>query len=195
MAREASVAPPLTPTPAELEVDEGALHVRYVDGRWRVMALGGAIVSVRDAALAQRFVRHAAVRTGRERVDLVTPPGEGAIAPRAARLPGVPVDAAIVRGEDWDTAIGWLEAGGRLAGYTVEDLARLACLATSQYAIAVGECAAHVAAEMSWARLGPMRGAGYVYEILRPLEQAARRSHRAGEALVAALACGVTFRS
>jgi hypothetical protein len=180
--------------PAQVELDEGSLVLAMADGRWRRVQLGGSRVWIGDAAHAQRFVRHAAVSVGEERFDLITPPEDGAIAPRAAQLPGVPDDTAIVPGWVWETVTCWIAVGGRLGGFTIAELAQLARLASSQFAIALGECAAHVAAEMTWERLGPMRGGVDLHHLLRPLEEAARHSARAGEALVAALSLGSVLR-
>jgi len=64
-------------------------------------------------------------------------------------------------------------------------------IATPQFAIAIGEVAAQVALEMIWERNGPLRGGADLAHSLRPLYDAARRSPRASDALVAALAvCG-----
>jgi hypothetical protein len=118
---------------------------------------------------------------------MITPPDQGAIAPRALRLPAVPDDVAILEVNAWEAVFDWLRKGCRLAGRTVRELANLACIATPQFAIAIGEWAAHVAREMTWENGGPMRGGGVDLRFsLRPLEEAARKSPRAQDALVAA---------
>jgi len=81
---------------ARVELERDALLLTEPDGRWRRVALNGARFVVRDAARSQRFVRHLGIYTRNERADLITPPEHGAIAPRAARLPGVPDGAAVV---------------------------------------------------------------------------------------------------
>jgi len=194
-AAQTSIEPPLVPRRARIELDACSLYLSTEDwdGVWDEVALAGARVYARDATCNLRFVRHVSVRTRARRVDLITPPAEGAIAPRAARLPGVPHGALIVEGAVWDTVCAWVRSGGGLSGRTIHELARLACLATSQFAIAVGECIAHVAAEMTWQRLGPMRGGGAFLQVLKPLEDAARTSPRANEALAAALSFGAVL--
>ncbi len=176
------------PPRARLELEASSLVVTIAEGRVRRIGLNGARFVVRDATRDQRFVRHLTLLLPAERVDLMTPSEEGAIAPRAARLPGVPKDAIVVEVAAWEAAVDWLQSGGRLGGRTVTELARLACAATPQFAIAIGEWAAQVAVEMTWERAGPMRGGGELRELLRPLEAAATRSARAADALVAALA-------
>jgi len=83
--------------------------------------------------------------------------------------------------------VDWLRGGGRPGGRTVAELACLACIATSQFAMTLGEWAAQVAHEMTWERQGPMRSGAALRHPLRPLEEAASRSASAAEALVAAL--------
>lgn len=157
------------------------------DGRSRTLFLNGSRFAVRDAACSQRFVRHLKLYLRGERADLITPPDEGSIAPRAAQLPGVPDDSLIVDRAAWEAVADWMAGGGRLGGRSIAELARLACVATAQFALVLGEWAAQVAIEMSWERRGPMRVAGDVRHSLRPLELAAGHNPRAAEALVAAL--------
>ena len=123
-----------------------------------------------------------------DRADLITPPDEGAIAPRGARLPAAPDSAAVVDASEWDALADWLRSGGRLGGRTVAELARLACIASPQFAVVIGEVAAKVAAEMIWEDRGPMRRSANMRHSLRPLQEAARANPRAADALVAALA-------
>ncbi len=176
-----------------VELERDALLLTWPDGNRRLVALNGARVAVRDATACQRFVRHLAIIGQHGRTDLITPPERGTIAPRAAGLPGVPEDAAVVESGEWETVADWVNGGGRPGGRTVADLARLACIATSQFAITLGEWAAQVAHEMTWERQGPMRSGAGLRHSLRPLEEAAARSARAGEALVAALSRTAVF--
>jgi hypothetical protein len=185
-----SVEVPYRPVRAQVELDSHSLYLSTEDELWDEVPLHGARVFARDASCESRFVRHVMVRTHHQRVDLITPPERGAIAPRAARLPGVPKASRIVEPAVWDTVSSWIRSGGGLSGRTIHELARIASIATSQFAIAVGECVAHVAAELTWQRLGPMRGGGTFVQMLQPLEQAARTSQRANEALVAAMSRG-----
>src|SRR5690606_36253825 len=117
-----------------------------------------------------------------------------AIAPRAARLPGVPEGAEVVETAVWEALADWLHTSGRLSGRTVAELARLACVATPQFAVEIGELAAAVAADMIWERCGPMRDSGGMRNLLRPLQEAAQRSPRAADALMAALAATAALR-
>jgi hypothetical protein len=184
----------LAPTRAELEIDEHSLYLTMADGRWRGAELRGARIYVRDAAYVQRFVRHAVIRAGDERIDLITPPEAGAIAPRAARLPSVPRHSAIIVTRAWNILTQWVRTGGGLGGRTVAELAELAVIATSQFALALGEHAAELAVQMSWERLGPMRSAGDVRRLLRSFEDEACASPRVMEALVAALSRWAALR-
>lgn len=172
----------------EVELARDELFLRFPDGRWSHVALHGCRVSVSDAACSQRFVRRLALDSECARLDLITPPERGAIAPRAAGLPGVSHDAAVVETSSWEALADWLLSGGRLAGRTVAELARLACVATPQFAVIIGQLAARVAAEMVWDRCGPMRDSGGMPNALRPLAEAARSSPRAADAFMAARA-------
>jgi len=176
---------------ADVSVEESELIVQMPDGACRHVDLDGASVAVVDAAFRRRFVRMLTLERGGERAAFITPPDHGAIAPRAVPLPLAPDDAAVVEDGAWDTLVEWITTGGRLAGRNVAELARLAVIATPQFAIAIGEVAAQVALEMIWERNGPLRGGADLAHSLRPLYDAARRSPRASDALVAALAvCG-----
>ena len=174
---------------ATVELARDTLHVARPDGDTHEVLLNGAAFHVRDAACAQRFVRHLSLHHQQGRAHLVTPPDEGAIAPRAARLPVVPDEYLVVDASAWDAVVDWLRGGGRLGGRTVRQLAALARIASPGFAIAIGEWAAQVAAEMIWDRRGPMRGGGDLRQTLRPLEEAAAESPSAAEAWVAALSC------
>jgi hypothetical protein len=174
-----------------LEIGGGALHLTQPDGRAREFALAGAELAVADATSASRFVQHMRIWSAADAVHLITPPEEGAIAPRAARLPRAPDEAGIVDRDAFETLYDWLAGGARLGGRTIEELARLARLATSGFAAVIGERAAQQALDTVWPFGGPMRGGPTGDDVrrrLRPFELAARDSDRAAEALVAALA-------
>lgn len=173
-----------------VEVERAHLLIIMADGRKRRIALEGVQFEIRDAASASRFVRHLILHPVGDRVDLITPPDEGTIAPRVARMPEVPDNVVIIDIKDWEVVADWLRSGGRLGGRTVADLARLACVASPRFAVVIGEWAAEVAHEMTWERIGPMRASGDARHTLRPLEEAATRSARAADALVAALSRG-----
>jgi hypothetical protein len=89
-----------------------------------------------------------------------------------------------------------LLGGGRLAACSIADLARLACIATPQFAVLLGEVAAQRALDLVWVATGPLRGMQDLDDVLQPLVDAARVSPRASDALVSALAhaAGVTRR-
>lgn len=193
----------LAPAPrTQVELARDELFLRFPDGRWQRVALHGCRVTVSDAAssvmvsdaaCSQRFVRRLALDSECARLDFITPPERGAIAPRAAGLPGVSHDAAVVETSSWEALADWLLSSGRLAGRTVAELARLACVATPQFAVIIGQLAARVAAEMSWDRCGPMRDSGGVPNALRPLAEAARSSPRAADAFMAARAAAAVL--
>jgi hypothetical protein len=183
-------AAPRPSAKALLEIEESVLHLTTPEGRTMRVGLAGAQFTVSDATRSQRFVRHLALRVGQQGLDLITPPEQGAIAPRALRLPVAPEHAIVIDTGVWETTVGWLQSGGRLHGLTIYELARLACVATSQFAVAIGERAASIASDMMWERRGPMRSGGDLRNTLQPFEEAARRSVRAAEALMAALAMG-----
>lgn len=150
-------------------------------------------VSVDDATCVHRFVRRLLVYSANDEapVVLVTPPEDGAIAPRAAGLPRVEDDVYIVDGAVLDAVLEWLGGGSRLDGRTISDLARLAPVATTQLAVLIGERAGRLAHEAVSPFGGPMRGGSIGDDVrrrLRPLERAAQLSERAEEAWVAALA-------
>jgi hypothetical protein len=174
-----------------VEIGGAELFLTMPDGHEREFALAGADLAVGDATFTQRFVRHLHLETGYAELDLITPPEQGAIAPRVAQLPRAPDEAAIIDRPVFDTLVEWLLGGGRLGGRTIEDLARLARLARPTFAVVIGERAAQLALDGTWPFGGPMRGGAIGDDVRRrllPLEMAARDSERAGEALVAALA-------
>ena len=173
-----------------VEIGPDRLYLALPDGGARELALSGAELRVGDATFAQRFVRHLHLRADAGATDLITPPEDGAIAPRAAQLPRAPDDAGIVERPLFDTLVQWLGAGGRLGACTIAELAALARVATAAFAVVVGERAGQLAVETVWPHGGPMRGGDSGDDVrrrLHPLEEAARTSERAAEALIAAL--------
>jgi hypothetical protein len=185
----------LVPMPrASVQLDQDELVLGLADGAWRRVCLDGASVGVADAAYHRRFVRMLSVERGAERADLITPPDHGAIAPRVARLPLAPVDCAVVDDPVWEIVVDWVISGGRIAGRTVAELARLATIATPQFALVLGELAAQAAIDMVWEHAGPLRGGADVVHSLLPLHEAARTSVRAADALVAALSVCAAVR-
>jgi len=171
-----------------VEMDFDALVVTPPEGRALRLALSRWSFEAVDAESCKRFVRMLRFEHGSERVVIVTPPEEGTIAPRCARLPAAPESALVVDRNTFETIDAWLASGGRLRSRTVTELARLAIAATSAYAVHIGEWAAQLAVEMTSDVCGPLRGCLRPREVLAPLEEAARWSERASEALVAALA-------
>lgn len=174
-----------------VEIGGGELYLTLPDGREQAFSLEGADLAVGDATFTQRFVRHLHLETGFSELDLITPPEQGAIAPRAAQLPRAPDGAGVVERQAFDVLVEWLLGGGRLGGRTIEDLARVSRLASPAFAMVIGERAGQLALEGTWPYGGPMRGGAIGDDVrrqLHPFEVAARDSERAGEALVAALA-------
>ena len=135
----------------------------------------------------RRFVRMLIIERDGERHVVITPPDQGAVAPGVVRVPEAPSDAAIVDQRSWDALSEWLVNGGRLAACSISDLARLASIATPQFAVLIGEVAAQRALEYVWAATGPLRGGFDLDSALQPLVDAAKTSPRANEALVSAL--------
>jgi len=179
----------LPPTPrAEVAVAWSRLSLRFPDGRLLDVDLDGSSSQVGDATFHHRFVRMMTIEGRTMSTALITPPDHAAIAPRVAHLPPAPADAAVIEDGTWDAVVDWVMSGGRLAGRTIDELARLATVATAPFAVAIGEIAAQVAQDLARLARGPLRGAGDVLEWLRPLQRQARTSARAEDALVAALA-------
>lgn len=183
---------PYRPARAHVELEPNVLVVRMPSGWLRRHILEGTspavsdgfVTAVLDAGRAQRrFVRMLAIG----RLTVITPPEQGAVAPNVVRVPEAPADAAIVDRATWDALAEWLLGGGRLAAYTIAELARLACIASAHFAVLIGEVAAQRALEHAWPVGGPLRGGGDVDAALQPLVHAARSSPRASEALIAAL--------
>lgn len=179
---------------AGVELAWSELTLQLDDGGSRWIDLDGCACEVVDAAFQRRFVRMLTLDRDGEHVALITPPDQGAIAPRVARLPSAPEDACVVDDESWQVVVDWVRGGGRLSGLSVAELARLATVATPQFALIIGEVAAQVAFDMVWEHAGPWRGGAALSDSLAPLQRAARGSPRAAEALVAALAACAALR-
>jgi hypothetical protein len=173
---------------AQVSLAWSELTLHFRDGRSRWLDLDGCHSDILDATFRHRFVRMLTLARGADALALITPPDHGAIAPRVARLPGAPADAVVLDDDTWQIVVDWIRSGGRLSALTVAELARLAGIATPPFALLVGEVAAQVAFEMVWEQAGPWRGGVALEDALAPLQQAARHSQRAAEALVAALA-------
>jgi hypothetical protein len=135
----------------------------------------------------RRFVRMLVIESEDVRVVVITPPEQGAVAPGVVHMEEAPADAAILELQTWEALADWLLAGGRLSACSISDLARLASIATPQFAVLLGEVAAQRALEYVWAETGPLRGGYDVDSALQPLVDAAKHSQRASEALVSAL--------
>ena len=189
---------------AEVQLDADALLLQMPDGRQRRHGLDGCspttldgFVSARiDAHYERRFVRMLVLERGHERHVMITPPEQGAVAPNVVRVPEAPPEAAVIDARAWDPLADWVMGGGRLAACAITDLARLAVIATPQFAVLIGEVAAQRALELLWAARGPLRGGEDLETSLQPFVDAARDSPRAAEALVSALAhaAGATRR-
>jgi hypothetical protein len=187
---------PLRSARAEIQLDADVLSLGLPDGRQRRHMLDGDSATLLDGFVAaridlrreRRFVRMLILERSHERLVVITPPEHGAVAPNVVRLPEAPADAAIVDVHAWEVLADWIMGGGRLAGCSIADLARLAHIATSPFAALIGEVAAQHALELLWAGRGPLRGGFDIESVLRPLVIAARHSPRVGEALTAALA-------
>jgi hypothetical protein len=181
---------------AEIQLEHDALVVT-LPGRWtRRHSLDGVATTTADGVVAargegrvqRRFVRMLILERYGSRIFVITPPNEGAVAPNVVRVPEAPAEAAVVDMRAWEALAEWLLVGGRLAAFSVADLARLACIAAPHFAQVIGEIAAQRALELAWAAGGPLRGGSDVESALQPLVDAAKSSPRAAEALIAALA-------
>jgi hypothetical protein len=192
---------PFRPARAEVQLDGDVLVLAMPDGRQRRHVLDGTSATLLDGVVVprgartridarpeRRFVRMLMLERGHERHAVITPPDHGAVAPNVVRLPEAPDEAAIVEDLAWDVLSDWIMGGGRLGGCSVADLARLAAIATPQFAVLIGEVAAQRAIELACAARGPLRGADGVESALHPFAAAARQSPRVAEALVAAFA-------
>jgi hypothetical protein len=181
---------------AEVHLDLDALFLRMPDGRQRRYLLDGCTCATLDGFVSarvdshheRRFVRMLVLERAHERYVVITPPDQGAVAPNVVAVPEAPDEAAIVDVHAWDPLADWVMGGGRLAACAIADLARLAAIATPQFAVLIGEVAAQRALELRWATRGPLRSGADLETALQPLVDAARRSPRAAEALVSALA-------
>lgn len=166
------------------------------DGRQRRHTLDGCSATLLDGFVAariearpkRRFVRMLILERGYERHAIITPPEQGAVAPNVVRLPEAPEEAAIIDDHAWDALVDWIMGGGRLAGCSIADLARLAAIATPGFALLLGQVAAQCALELVWAACGPLRGIESVEAALFPLASAARQSPRVAAVLAAARA-------
>ncbi len=187
---------PLYSARAEIQLDMDAVFLRMPDGRQRRYALDGCTPITLDGFVAarvderyqRRFVRMLVLERGHERHVLITPPDRGAVAPNVVAVPEAPAESAVVDVHAWDPLAEWVMGGGRLAACAIADLARLAAIATPQFAVLIGEVAAQRALELGWAARGPLRSGSDVETALQPLVEAARHSARVTEALISALA-------
>ena len=140
---------PFRPARAEVQLDSDVLVLTMPDGRQRRHVLDGCaatqldgFVARMDARRERRFVRMLILEREHDRHVIITPPDHGAVAPSVVRLPEAPAEAAIVDDHAWDALTEWIMGGGRLAGCSISDLARLAAIATPQFAVVIGEVAA-----------------------------------------------------
>jgi hypothetical protein len=190
---------------AKVQLEADVLLVEMPDGWSRRHALDGMTATIDDGFVAarrdggrveRRFVRMLQLERAGRHVAVITPPERGAVAPNVVRIPEAPQDAAIVDPAVWEALAEWLIGGGRLGAMSVADLARLACIATPQFAVLIGEVAARRALELVWMVSGPLRGLHDLDAALQPLTDAARSSPRAEDALISALAhaAGITRR-
>jgi hypothetical protein len=192
------------PARAEVQLEPDALVLILPDGLARWHALDGAHALTSDGCVAtraggrvhRRFVRMLILERDGARCFVITPPDQGAVAPNVVRVPEAPDDAVVIDARAWEALAEWVLGGGRLASCSLAELARLACIATTQFAALIGEVAAQRALEHAWASGGPLRGGSDVESALQPLFDAARTNSRASEALVSALAhaAGATRR-
>jgi hypothetical protein len=182
---------PFRPARAEVQLEPDALTMRMPDGRWLRFSLDGCTPVASDGFVMgreRRFVRMLALEQLHARIVVITPPDQGAVAPSVVRVPEAPPEAAILDVRDFDSLCDWVLGGGRLAACAIVDLARLAAIASPQFAAVIGEVAAQRALELVWAARGPLRGGSDLESALQPLSEAAKHSQRAAEALMAALA-------
>jgi len=187
---------PFRPARAEVQLDSNVLVLAMPGGWTRWHSLDGVSAMTSDGVVAppvaarrqRRFVRMLILERETERHVVITPPDQGAVAPNVVRLPEAPAGAAVVDPGAWEALAEWLLGGGRLAAMSIADLARLACIATPQFAVLIGEVAAQRALELVWFATSPLRGVSDLDAALLPLTAAAKDSPRAAEALVSALA-------
>ncbi|MBK7536824.1 MAG: hypothetical protein IPI49_15965 [Myxococcales bacterium] len=181
---------------ARISLEADAVSLTLASGQTRRHGLDGCAVLSVDATCRRRFVKmlileRAEANVSRfvveDRLTVITPPDRGAIAPGVVRVSTAPHDAVVIETEDWEILAAWLTGGGRLAACSVAELARLACIASPQFAVVIGEVAAAIAIDAVWQREGPLRGGNTLEDSLWPLQEAARRSPQAAEALLSAL--------
>ncbi|MEO8554024.1 MAG: hypothetical protein ABI678_28815 [Kofleriaceae bacterium] len=171
-----------------VEMPDGWTRRHVLDGVTATIGDGFTIVQRSGGRVERRFVRMLMLERGGRHVAVITPPEHGTVAPNVVRVPEAPQDAAIVEGPTWEALAEWLATGGLLGALAIADLARLACIATPQFAAVVGEVAAQRALDLVWIATGPLRGMHDLDSALQPFVAAARHSTRAAEALVAAFA-------
>ena len=180
---------------AEVQLDADTLWLRMHDGRARRYALHGTTPHVTDGCYVtreqRRFVRMLVVEPA---VLIITPPDRGAVAPIVVAVPEAPHDAWIVEPHDWEVCADWVCGGGRLGALTIDELARLATVASTPFATLIGEVAAQRALELVWSARGPLRGGAELDAALQPFAMAAKTSVRAAEALVSAFAHAAGMR-
>ena len=144
---------------AELQLEPDAVQLVMPDGRARRHELDGCTVAQLDGFVARngerRFVRMLIIERGAERHAMITPPDQGAVAPTVVRIPEAPAEAAVLDARAWDALSEWLMGGGRLGGCSIADLARLAAIATPQFAIVIGEVCAQRAGRARVGGRGP----------------------------------------
>ena len=147
---------PFSPPRARIQLEADVLVLEMPDGRTRRHTLDGVAATVCDgqcvrnpARIQRRFVRMLVLERADRHATIVTPPEHGAVAPNVVRVPAAPTDAAIVDTGAWEALAEWIVGGGRLGACSIPDLARLASIATPQFAVLIGEVAAQRALELS----------------------------------------------
>jgi hypothetical protein len=179
---------------SKVQLEADVLVIEMPDGWMRRHVLHGVVATTSDGCVTRRgsrdrrFVRTLTIERLNRIAVVITPPEQGAVAPTVVNVPEAPGDAAIVDTPTWDALAEWLVGGGRLAACSISDLARLACIATPQFAVLIGEVAAQRALDLVWIAAHPLRSMTDLDAALQPLVDAARHSVRASEALVSALA-------
>jgi hypothetical protein len=187
---------PFRPARAEVVLEADVLVLRMPDGRSRRHPMHGTELHVQDGIVTvygnhrphRRFVRMLILENKQQRTTLITPPERGAVAPGVVLLPEAPAEAAILDDPPFEALAEWVSGGGRLGACAIDDLARLAAIASSQFAMLIGEVAGQRALELVAIASGPQRGWLDIDTALQPLMDMARSSTRAAEALVSALA-------
>jgi hypothetical protein len=180
------------PARAEVQLDSDTLLLVMPGGWMRRYTLHGVSTTTGDGYVAmpprgaRRFVRMLMLEREGERYAVITPPDQGAVAPKIVGVPEAPSGAAVVDLTAWEALADWLLGGGHLSACSIAELARLACISTPQFAVLIGEVAAQRALELAWAAHGPLRGGSDLDSALSPFAVAAKDSPRAAEALVSA---------